>query len=157
MLADPDRGAAWTAAIMGIPAREVIVLGAPDCLPLVRRIAELCNEPVAVVRLERKSPLRVATEAVGLAAITDADAVVAFSRREVFALRERLGARGRTVAVIYGALGPEVRRAEKPALPRRRRAHPGRHGRDRHGAEPADPPGRVLGPGEMGTDGRSGR
>ena len=112
MLADPDRGAAWTAAIMGIPAREVIVLGAPDCLPLVRRIAELCDEPMEVVRLERKSPLRVATEAVGLAAVTDADAVVAFSRREIFALREQLVARGRTVAVIYGALGPEVRRAE---------------------------------------------
>ncbi len=112
MLADPDRGAAWTAAIMGIPAREVIVLGAPDCLPLVRRIAELCDEPMEVVRLERKSPLRVAAEAVGLAAITDADAVVAFSRREIFALREQLVARGRTVAVIYGALGPEVRRAE---------------------------------------------
>jgi len=45
MLADPDRGAAWTAAVMGVPAREVIVLGAPDCLPLVRRIAELCDEP----------------------------------------------------------------------------------------------------------------
>ena len=112
MLADPDRGAAWTAAIMGIPAREVIVLGAPDCLPLVRRIAELCGEPVEVVRLERKSPLRVAGEAVGLGAVTDADAVVAFSRREIFALREQLVARGRTVAVIYGALGPEVRRAE---------------------------------------------
>ena len=112
MLADPDRGAAWTAAIMGIPAREVIVLGAPDCLPLVRRIAELCDEPMDVVRLERKSPLRVATEAVGLAAVTDADAVVAFSRREIFALREQLAAHGRTVAVIYGALGPEVRRAE---------------------------------------------
>ncbi|MGI3777181.1 MAG: helicase-related protein [Janthinobacterium lividum] len=112
MLADPDRGAAWTAAIMGIPAREVIVLGAPDCLPLVRRIAALCDEPVEVVRLERKSPLRVATEAVGLAAVTDADAVVAFSRREIFALREKLAARGRTVAVIYGALGPEVRRTE---------------------------------------------
>ena len=112
MLADPDRGAAWTAAIMGIPASEVIVLGAPNCLPLVRRIAQLCDEPMEVVRLERKSPLRVATEAVGLAAVTDADAVVAFSRREIFALREQLVARGRTVAVIYGALGPEVRRAE---------------------------------------------
>ena len=112
MLADPDRGAAWTAAIMGIPASEVIVLGAPDCLPLVRRIAELCDEPVEVVRLERKSPLRVAAEAVGLTAVTDADAVVAFSRREIFALREQLVARGRTVAVIYGALGPEVRRTE---------------------------------------------
>ncbi len=112
MLADPDRGAAWTAAIMGMPAREVIVLGAPDCLPLVRRIAALCDEPVEVVHLARKSPLRVATEAVGLAAVTDADAVVAFSRREIFALREQLAARGRTVAVIYGALGPEVRRTE---------------------------------------------
>ncbi len=112
MLADPDRGAAWTAAIMGIPAREVVVLGSPDCLPLVRRIAELCDEPVEVIRLERKNPLRVAEEAVGLGSVGDADAVVAFSRRDIFALREQLVARGRTVAVIYGALGPEVRRAE---------------------------------------------
>ena len=112
MLADPDRGAAWTAAIMGIPAREVIVLGAPDCLPLVRRLAELCDEPMEVVRLERKSPLRVAADAVPLAAIGPADAVVAFSRRDVFAVREQLVARGGQVAVIYGALGPEVRRAE---------------------------------------------
>jgi ATP-dependent RNA helicase SUPV3L1/SUV3 len=112
MLADPDRGAAWTAAIMGVPAREVIVLGAPDCLPLVRRIAELCDEPVEVVRLERKNPLHVAAGAVGLSAITDADAVVAFSRRDIFILREQLMARGRKVAVVYGNLGPEVRRAE---------------------------------------------
>ncbi len=112
MLADPDRGAAWTAAIMGVPAREVIVLGAPDCLPLVRRIAELCDEPVEVVRLARKNPLHVAAEAVGLSAITDGDAVVAFSRRDIFVLREQLMARGRKVAVVYGNLGPEVRRAE---------------------------------------------
>jgi len=112
MLADPDRGGAWTAAIMGVPAREVIVLGAPDCLPLVRRIAELCDEPLEVVRLERKNPLHVAADAVGLSAITDADAVVAFSRRDIFVLREQLMARGRKVAVVYGNLGPEVRRAE---------------------------------------------
>ena len=112
MLADPDRGAAWTAAIMGVPAREVIVLGAPDCLPLVRRIAELCDEPVEVVRLERMNPLHAAADAVGFASITGADAVVAFSRRDIFLLREQLMARGQRVAVIYGNLGPEVRRAE---------------------------------------------
>ncbi len=112
MLADPDRGAAWTAAIMGVPAREVIVLGAPDCLPLVRRIAELCDEPVEVVRLARMNPLHAAADAVGLSSITDADAVVAFSRRDIFLLREQLMTRGRRVAVIYGNLGPEVRRAE---------------------------------------------
>ncbi|MDT7951390.1 MAG: helicase-related protein [Acetobacteraceae bacterium] len=112
MLADPDRGASWTAAIMGIPAREVIVLGAPDCQPLVQRLAELCDEPMEVVRLERKSPLRVADESVGIGAIGPGDAIVAFSRREVFAMREQVVARGLTPAVIYGALGPEVRRAE---------------------------------------------
>ena len=112
MLADPDRGAAWTAAIMGIPAREVIVLGAPDCLPLVQRLAELCDEPVEIVRLERMSPLVVADESVGLGAIGPGDAIVAFSRRDVFAFREQVVARGLTPAVIYGALGPEVRRAE---------------------------------------------
>lgn len=112
MLADPDRGAAWTAAIMGIPAREVMVLGAPDCLPLVRRIAELCDEPMEVVRLERKGPLVVAEEVVGVSEIGPADAVVAFSRRDIFAIREQLVAQGRRVAVVYGALGPEVRRAE---------------------------------------------
>ncbi len=112
MLADPDRGAAWTAAIMGIPAREVIVLGAPDCLPLVQRLAALCDEPVEVVRLERMSPLVVADTAVALESIGPADAVVAFSRRDVFAVREQLVARNQSVAVIYGALGPEVRRAE---------------------------------------------
>jgi ATP-dependent RNA helicase SUPV3L1/SUV3 len=90
----------------------VVVLGAPDCLPLVRRIAELCDEPMEVIRLERMNPLLVAAEAVGLSAIGAADAVVAFSRRDIFALREQLVAQGRTVAVIYGALGPEVRRAE---------------------------------------------
>ncbi len=112
MLADPDRGAAWTAAIMGIPARDVIVLGAPDCLPLVQRLAQLCDEPVQVVRLERKSPLVVAPDAVALGGIGPADAVVAFSRRDIFAVREQLVAQGQRVAVIYGALGPEVRRAE---------------------------------------------
>ena len=112
MLADPDRGAAWTAAIMGIPAREVIVLGAPDCQPLVQRLAELCDEPMDVVRLERKSPLRVADESVGIGAIGPGDAIVAFSRRDVFAMREQVVAHGLTPAVIYGALGPEVRRAE---------------------------------------------
>ena len=97
---------------MGIPAREVIVLGAPDCLPLVQRLAELCDEPIEVVRLERKSPLRVADESVGIGAIGPGDAIVAFSRREVFAMREQVVAKGLTPAVIYGALGPEVRRAE---------------------------------------------
>ncbi|GAJ28571.1 helicase-related protein [Acidomonas methanolica] len=112
MLADPDRGAAWTAAIMGAPARHLYVLGAPDCAPLVRRIAELCDDPLDEISLERKSPLKAAEAPVRLGELTAGDAVIAFSRREVLDLRAELLARGRRVAVVYGALSPEVRRAE---------------------------------------------
>ncbi|CAI9120876.1 helicase-related protein [Brytella acorum] len=112
MLCDTDRGAAWTAAIMGAPARHLYVLGAPDCIPMVRRIAELCDDPLDEIHLERKSPLRAAELPVRLSELTQGDAVIAFSRREVLDLRAELLARGRRVAVVYGALSPEVRRAE---------------------------------------------
>jgi ATP-dependent RNA helicase SUPV3L1/SUV3 len=112
MLADPERGAAWTAAIMGVPARQVILLGAPDAAPMIRRIATLCGDPLEEVRLERMGPLTAAPDPVPLSEIGRGDAVIAFSRREVFALRAELLRRGRTVAVVYGALGPTVRRAE---------------------------------------------
>jgi ATP-dependent RNA helicase SUPV3L1/SUV3 len=112
MLADPERGSAWTAAIMGVPARTVIILGAPDAAPMIRRIAKLCGDPLEEVRLERMGPLAAAREPVPLGDIGRGDALIAFSRREVFALRAELLRRGRSVAVVYGALGPTVRRAE---------------------------------------------
>ncbi|QOF94744.1 RNA helicase [Novacetimonas hansenii] len=112
MLTDPDRGAAWTAAIMGAPARHLFILGAPDCIPMVRRIAELCGDPVDEVHLERKSPLVAADMPVRIQDLQPHDALIAFSRREVLDLRALLLAHGRRVAVVYGALSPEVRRAE---------------------------------------------
>lgn len=111
MLSDPDRGAAWTAAIMGVPARHVFVLGAADCIPQVKRIAELCGDEVEEIHLERKSPLK-AGGTLALKDLRAGDALIAFSRREVLDLRAQLMAQGRKVAVIYGALSPEVRRAE---------------------------------------------
>lgn len=112
MLADRDRGAAWTAAIMGAPARQVFVLGAPECATQVKRIAALCGDPVEEVSLRRKGPLVAARAPVALGDLGPGDAVVAFSRREVLDLRAELVRRGRRVAVVYGALSPEVRRAE---------------------------------------------
>lgn len=112
MLFDTDRGAAWTAAIMGAPARHLYVLGAPDCIPMVRRIAELCGDPLDEISLERKSPLKPASQPVRLQDLQAGDALIAFSRREVLDLRAALMQHGRRVAVVYGALSPEVRRAE---------------------------------------------
>jgi ATP-dependent RNA helicase SUPV3L1/SUV3 len=112
LLHDRDRGAAWTAAIMGVPAREVFVLGAPECIPMVKRIAALCGDEVEEISLERKGPLRAATNPIGMGDLREGDALIAFSRRDVMDLRGDLVRRGKRVAVIYGALSPEVRRAE---------------------------------------------
>ncbi|KMO42538.1 helicase [Methylobacterium tarhaniae] len=112
MLADPDRGWAWTNALFGVPAKTVIVCGSDDALAYVRRAAEAAGESLEVVTFERKTPLVLMDEPVPLEKVEPGDAVVAFSRRAVHENREFLVAAGHHVATIYGALSPEVRRAE---------------------------------------------
>ena len=112
MLSDPDRGWAWTNALFGIPARTVILCGAEEALGAVRRAAEAAGESLDVVPFARKTPLVALDAPVPLDAVQPGDAVVAFSRRAVHENREILVAAGRSVATIYGALSPEVRRGE---------------------------------------------
>lgn len=112
MIADPDRGWAWTQAVAGMAASEIIMTGSADAIPFVKKIADATGEELEIVEFTRKSPLRVQEERVRLQDVRAGDAVVAFSRRDVLALRAALLERGHSVAVIYGALSPEVRRAE---------------------------------------------
>jgi ATP-dependent RNA helicase SUPV3L1/SUV3 len=112
MLSDPDRGWAWTNALFGIPAREVVVCGSDDALPYLRRAAEAAGESIEVVEFQRKTPLVLVEKAMALEDVEAGDAVVAFSRRMVHEQREILIDLGHSVATIYGALSPEVRRAE---------------------------------------------
>jgi ATP-dependent RNA helicase SUPV3L1/SUV3 len=112
MLADEDRGWAWTQALVGLPARTLVVAGAAEAEPLIRRLAALTGEAVEVRRFERLVPLTFLDRPVPLEQAAPGDAVICFSRRDAFALREALIARKRQPAMVYGALGPEVRRAE---------------------------------------------
>jgi len=112
MLADPDRGWAWTAALMGVPAETVYILGAPEVRPLVERAAAHLGEPLEVVELDRKTPLTALDRRLDWPEVEPGDALIAFSRREVHAVRDTLLARGLSVAAIYGALAPAVRRRE---------------------------------------------
>ena len=112
MLADPDRGWAWTAALMGAPAETVYILGAPEARPLVERAAAHLGERLEVVELERKVPLTMIDRRLNWEEVEPGDALIAFSRREVHAVRDTLRAKGLSVAAVYGALAPEVRRRE---------------------------------------------
>lgn len=112
MLGDPNRGWAWTQAMMGAPARLVVLTGALEAIPLVEHLLAMTGEPLEVKILQRKGELRVESVPANLKNLSRGDAVVAFTRRNVHSLRAQLVQAGLTVATVYGALGPEVRRAE---------------------------------------------
>lgn len=111
LLTDEDRGWAWCQALVGAPAKRVIMTGSPDAIPLVRAMAEYLGEPLTIEELERHTPLEAEKRPMTLDTIEAGTAVIAFSRREVLALKAELEQRF-TVAVIYGNLTPEVRREE---------------------------------------------
>ncbi|KAA2237808.1 SUV3 domain-containing protein [Salinarimonas soli] len=112
MLGDGSRGWAWTQAIIGAPARLVVLTGAPEAIPLVEHLLAMTGEALQVRILKRKGALNVESAPVEIKDLGAGDAVIAFSRTEIHDLRTRLVKAGRSVATIYGALGPEVRRAE---------------------------------------------
>ena len=112
MIFDPSRGWAWTQAIVGAPAREVIIICSAYAVPAIETLLGLCGEAVEVRQFQRKQHVQLLPGPVALATLKKGDAVVAFSRRDVLMLRDQIAANGHPVSVIYGALPPEVRRRE---------------------------------------------
>lgn len=112
MLFDASRGWAWTQAIVGVPARELIVICSDFAVHAIERLIALCGETCDVRRFERKQHVQLLARPVALSSLALGDAVVAFSRRDVLLLRDQIAAAGHPVSVIYGALPPEVRRRE---------------------------------------------
>lgn len=111
MIADASRGWAWTQAIVGVNAREVILLGSPEAEPVLKKLAETLDEPLEIVFTQRLKPLRVADQP--LKSPKEAGpgtAFVSFSRTQTLAWKKTLGEAN--TACIYGALSPEVRRGE---------------------------------------------
>ncbi|MEI7443712.1 MAG: helicase-related protein [Burkholderiales bacterium] len=112
MIFDGSRGWAWTQAIVAAPAREVVIICSDHAVPAIEELLGLCGERCEVRRFERKQHVQLLSRPVPMSALGPGDAVVAFSRRDVLRLRDRIAADGHSVAVIYGALPPEVRRRE---------------------------------------------
>lgn len=124
MLSDPSRGAAWTAAILAIQAREVHLCGEETAVEVVRKLissdAGGTGDDLTIHRYERLTPLRVASDDESLEGdlgrVQPGDCVVAFSRSGIFALKRRIEQEtNRRCAVVYGALPPETR-AEQARL-----------------------------------------
>jgi ATP-dependent RNA helicase SUPV3L1/SUV3 len=54
LLLDKNRGWAWSQALVGIPAHQIIMTGSDECIPTLRRlIEEYLGEELEIIHLER--------------------------------------------------------------------------------------------------------
>jgi ATP-dependent RNA helicase SUPV3L1/SUV3 len=111
MLGDPDRGWAWVNAIVGVPAKKVIMTGSVNALDAVKKIAEYLGEKLLVKKFKRKAPLKFLPNQIPLKHLPKHTALIAFSRADVLQLKSKLS-KNYKISVIYGNLSPEVREEE---------------------------------------------
>lgn len=112
MLADPDRGWAWTRALMGSTAPEVHIIAPKIAQMLIQKMAEAAHISMGTVEHQRLAPIHVADRYWKLEQLPERTILVAFSRKMVLTLKTRLEQMGRSVSVVYGGLPPEVRRKQ---------------------------------------------
>ncbi len=112
MLADADRGWAWTRAFMESAAPEMHIIGPPTARQLIEVLAEAAELPCELVEHQRLAPIAVAERHFTLESLPASTILVAFSRRAVLDLKMKLERLGRAVSVVYGRLPPEVRRRQ---------------------------------------------
>jgi len=66
MLEDPQRGAAWSRALMGINAKKIYILGSSDSKEIVKKILDKCNDKLEIIEFKRLSKLHKINKPVSL-------------------------------------------------------------------------------------------
>ena len=113
MIADRDRGGAWTTAILGICAKTVHVCMAPQAEGIVKKLIEECGDSYEVVAHERLTSLEYSSGEDSVTAhVQKGDALIVFSRRSVHALAAELQRKNIRCSIIYGRLPYDVRHRE---------------------------------------------
>jgi ATP-dependent RNA helicase SUPV3L1/SUV3 len=113
LIGDPERGWAWTRALLGLQADEIHLTGDDSAVALITSLCAKMNDTVVVKHYRRLSPLLPAKAPVGMSlhALKPGDAVITFSRDSIYHLKsliERVNPRLKC-CVVYGSLPPETR------------------------------------------------
>lgn len=112
MIADRQRGYAWTRAILGVQAPEVHLCAAPEAKDLLVRLIESCGDSYEIVWHRRKTPLVCMDHTVDYTRVQPGDALITFSKVGVLSVAEDLRQAGKKAAIIYGALPYATRRRQ---------------------------------------------
>lgn len=118
MIADQDRGSAWTAAVLGLHAKEIHLCGEETAIPVIEALLKETGDELIINRYERLTPLVIEEKSLegDLSRVQKGDCIVTFSRSGIFALKRQVEEQtGMRCAVAYGRLPPEIR-SEQAAL-----------------------------------------
>ena len=118
MMAQEDRGWAWTRAFLGANAKEVHLCGETRVVPLIRELAASMGDTLHVHQYDRLNPLKAMSKSLqgNLKNLRKGDCIVCFSVLGIHAMKKQIEIEtGRRVAIVYGSLPPETR-AQQAAL-----------------------------------------
>lgn len=112
LITDPQRGWAWTRALFELNADKLIVLGSPSVAPFLREFVETTGDDLAIHETKRYTSLKTTAKPISPGSVKPGTLFVVFSRNSVILWGDFFRKKGHSVAQIYGAMPPEVRRAE---------------------------------------------
>ncbi len=112
MIADKQRGYAWTRAILGVLSPEVHLCAAPEAQNLLVRLIESCGDSYEIQIHQRTTPLVCMTHTMDPQRIQPGDTLITFSKVGVLSVAEELRQHGKEPAIIYGALPYATRRKQ---------------------------------------------
>jgi len=116
MIADSQRGQAWTRALLGLQCEEIHICGAINAKELIVKILEDCGDYFDIIEYKRQTPLEVYSEPFTVKDAMKGDALVAFSKKRVLEISKYFSDIGIKNSVIYGDLPPEVRKMQYQAF-----------------------------------------
>lgn len=112
MMSDPERGWAWTNALLGVQSREVHVCGEPSTYKILQKIVKMTGDKLTLNEYDRLGQLTVEEKSLNhnYKNLKKGDCIVAFSKKRILDLKLDIERRTKfKVAVIYGSLPPETR------------------------------------------------
>lgn len=112
MIANEERGHAWTRALQGLLANEIHVCGGLESYDIVKSIVEQMGDSFELVKYDRLSPLVVAEHSLrgDYSGVRKGDCIVAFSKNDLYSIKaevERLTPY--KCCLVYGQLPSETR------------------------------------------------
>jgi ATP-dependent RNA helicase SUPV3L1/SUV3 len=116
MIANSQRGQAWTRAVLSLQCEEIHICGAINAKDLMVSLLSDCGDSYEIREYVRQTPLELFPEPFSLKDAMKGDALVTFSKRQVLELSKYFQDRGVKTSVIYGDLPPEVRRMQYQAF-----------------------------------------